>query len=162
MQTPSKPTDEAERLANLYQYQILDTPAEQAFDDLVALAAQICDAPVALISLVDENRQWFKATLGVDVSETPRDISFCGHAILGEDVFEVSDAREDVRFWDNPLVAKEPHVRFYAGAPLKSPEGHALGTLCVIDHQARFLTEAETGALEALARLAVRLMNRHH
>lgn len=162
MESPNKPTNEAARLVNLHQYRILDTPTEQVFDDLVALAAQICETPVALISLVDENRQWFKAALGVNESETPRDISFCGHAILGEDVFEVSDATKDVRFRDNPLVTNEPHVRFYAGAPLKSPEGHTLGTLCVIDHEARFLTEAEHDALEALARLTVRLMDKRH
>ena len=162
MESPDKPINEAARLVNLHQYHILDTPPEQIFDDLVALAAQICETPVALISLVDENRQWFKAALGVNESETPRDISFCGHAILGEDVFEVSDATKDGRFRDNPLVTNEPHVRFYAGAPLKSPEGHNLGTLCVIDHEARFLSEAEHDALEALARLTVQLMDKRH
>jgi GAF domain-containing protein len=162
MQTPEKPVNESARLNNLRQYQILDTPPEREFDDLVALAAQICDAPVALISLVDENRQWFKASLGVNISETPRDVSFCGHAILGEDIFEISDARKDGRFRDNPLVTCEPHVRFYAGAPLQSPEGHKLGTICVIDHEARFLSDAEHDALKALARLTIRLLYKRH
>src|SRR3954454_7818085 len=132
MAPPAK-TNEARRLKVLWQYEILDTVPEEVFDDLTELAARICEAPIALISLVDEDRQWFKSKVGVTIKETSRDISFCSRAIEQEDLFIVPDAMKDARFSHNPLVISEPKIRFYAGAPLITPDGHALGTLCVID-----------------------------
>jgi anti-sigma regulatory factor (Ser/Thr protein kinase) len=146
--------DEAGRLAALQRYRILDTEPEQAFDDLTLLASQICGTPMALISLVDRNRQWFKSRVGVEAAETKRSISFCAHAIEGEGWFEVPDAAADERFRDNPLVTGEPHVRFYAGLPLRSREGAALGTLCVMDREPRQLTGGQKESLEALRRQA--------
>lgn len=156
MPAPSAPR-ELSRLAALLRYDILDTPDESAFDDFAELAAYICDTPIALISLVDDHRQWFKSRLGLDVSETPRDISFCTHTIEGQGIFEVQDAREDQRFRENPLVTGDPHIRFYAGAPLTSPDGYNLGTLCVIDRQPRQLNDAQRGALVRLSRQIMRL-----
>ncbi|MEL7557795.1 PAS domain S-box protein [Stutzerimonas chloritidismutans] len=153
---PSPPR-ELSRLAALLRYEILDTPDETAFDDFTELAAYICDTPIALISLVDDHRQWFKSRLGLDVSETPRELSFCTYTIEGEGVFEVEDAHRDTRFCDNPLVTGDPHIRFYAGAPLISPDGYNLGTLCVIDRQPRQLSEAQRGALVRLSRQIMRL-----
>ncbi|MBU0813090.1 MAG: PAS domain S-box protein [Gammaproteobacteria bacterium] len=153
---PSPPR-ELSRLAALLRYEILDTPDESAFDDFTELAAYICDTPIALISLVDDHRQWFKSRLGLEVSETPRELSFCTYTIEGEGVFEVEDAHRDTRFSDNPLVTGDPHIRFYAGAPLISPDGYNLGTLCVIDRQPRQLSEAQRGALERLSRQIMRL-----
>src|SRR5271155_3309213 len=144
--------DEAARLKALHKYRILDTKPEQAFDDLTLIASQICGTPIALISLVDENRQWFKSKVGVKVQETPRSVSFCAHAIQQTGIFIVPDALNDPRFRDNPLVQGDPHFRFYAGKPLMTPEGHALGTLCVADYQPRTLTQAQKDALEALQR----------
>ena len=149
------PTREAARLAALEQYQILDTPPEQSYDDITALAAYICDVPIALISLVDEDRQWFKSKIGIDVSETSRDVSFCAHAILGNEVMVVNDALEDERFSDNQLVTCAPNIRFYAGVPLITPEGHSLGTLCVIDHRPRDLTDHQIETLKSLGRQVV-------
>jgi PAS domain S-box-containing protein len=146
------PPDEAERLAALRAYEILDTPPEQAFDDLVAVASTVCETPIALISLVDEERQWFKARVGLDVRETSREVSFCAHAILETGTMVIEDAMADDRFHDNPLVTGEPRIRFYAGAPIRTPEGHPIGTLCVIDHQERSLTPEQQQVLEALAR----------
>jgi PAS domain S-box-containing protein len=145
-------TEEARRIEILRQYAILDTPPEQALDNLAGLAAQICGAPIALISLVDKHRQWFKTHIGVEMAETPRDISFCNHAVHQRDLFVVPDATQDERFAGNPLVTGEPRIRFYAGAPLISPEDAALGTLCVIDHVPRTLTQAQEQALRVLAR----------
>jgi anti-sigma regulatory factor (Ser/Thr protein kinase) len=142
-------------LAALRRYKILDTEPEQRFDDLALLASQICGTPMALISLVDRDRQWFKARVGVDVVQTPRDVAFCAHAIRQPDLFIVPDALQDVRFRDNPLVLTAPHIRFYAGAPLVTADGHALGTICVIDQQPRVLTKAQAAALEALKRQVV-------
>jgi GAF domain-containing protein len=148
--------DEAARLAVLRDYGVLDTLPEPQFDDIAFLASYICGAPIALVSLVDEVRQWFKAKVGTDVKETPRDVAFCAHAILKPDeVFVVPDAHEDPRFATNPLVRAEPHVRFYAGAPLVSPEGMPLGTLCVFDEVPGYLSPAQTRALGALAREVV-------
>jgi len=150
---PAQPTsDEPSRIEALRRYAVLDTSPEQALDDLTALAAQICGVPIAMISLVDENRQWFKAKLGMDMAETSRDISFCGHAVHQRDLFIVTDAARDERFADNPLVTGEPRICFYAGVPLVSPEDAALGALCVIDHVPRTLTESQEQALRVLAR----------
>ena len=146
------PKNDAKRIQVLWQYDILDTVPEEVFDELADLAAHICGAPVALITLVDENRQWFKAKVGVSINETGRDISLCAHAILQKDLFIVPDATLDERFKDNPLVTASPKIRFYAGAPLISPEGHALGTLCVLDKVPRELTEDQKSALRILAR----------
>ncbi|WP_422931397.1 PAS domain S-box protein [Singulisphaera sp. PoT] len=149
------PKDELARLAALGRYAILDTGPEQAFDDLVRLAAFICGAPIALISLVDADRQWFKARYGLGVVETPRDVSFCSHAILGEGTFVVPDAALDDRFARNPLVTGDPGIRFYAGSPLVDPAGHPLGTLCVLDRVPRELGPAQLEMLRALGRQAM-------
>lgn len=150
------PANESERLAALRGYDILDSSPEQAFDDLTLLAAHICQTPIALVSLVDENRQWFKSKVGLDVTETPRDIAFCAHAILQQDeVFEIDDALLDPRFADNPLVTSEPKIRFYAGAPLISPDNHALGMLCVIDREPRQMSADQLAALRVLSREVV-------
>lgn len=146
------PKNEKKRLRVLWQYDILDTVPEEVFDDLTELAARICEAPIALITLVDEDRQWFKSKVGVTVNETSRDISFCAHAIAQSDLFIVSDATLDDRFAQNPLVTSDPQIRFYAGAPLVTPDGHALGTLCVIDKVPRELRLEQKQALRVLAR----------
>jgi signal transduction histidine kinase/ActR/RegA family two-component response regulator len=147
------PANEAARLAALYRYNLLDTAAEAAFDDLTLLAAQLCHTPMALISLVDAKRQWFKAKVGLTLTEVPRDVSFCAYTILHPDeVFVVPDALADQRFANNPLVTADPHVRFYAGAPLVTPEGFALGTLCIMDRIPRQLTGEQMAALQALRR----------
>lgn len=149
------PANEKKRLKILWQYEVLDTVPEEIFDDLTELAARICDAPIALISLVDENRQWFKAKVGVSVKETSRDISFCAHALMQQGLFIVPDATKDERFARNPLVTSEPRIRFYAGAPLITPDGHALGTLCVIDKVSRELRPEQQQALTVLSRLVM-------
>ena len=146
------PGTEKKRLKVLWQYDVLDTVPEEVFDDLTELAARICEAPIALITLVDEKRQWFKSRVGLTVKETSRDISFCGHAIGQSDLFIVPDATRDKRFSHNPLVTADPKIRFYAGAPLITPDGHALGTLCVIDKVPRQLTDDQKQALRVLAR----------
>jgi anti-sigma regulatory factor (Ser/Thr protein kinase) len=145
-------SDEAGRLNALRQYRILDTEPEQAFDDLTLIASQICGVPIALISLVDEDRQWFKSRVGVEVRETSRSVSFCAHAILQQGIFTIADALTDERFCNNPFVKGEPHVRFYAGAPITTQDGYALGTLCVIDYVPRELTADQENALSALQR----------
>ena len=133
MTAPRQPNDETERLEALRRFDILDTEPEQRFDDLAALAAHICDAPIALVSIIDDTRQWFKAAIGLSIRETSRDVSFCGHAILEPDVFVVPDAAADERFAGNPLVTGDLSIRFYAGAPLVTGDGRALGALCVMD-----------------------------
>jgi anti-sigma regulatory factor (Ser/Thr protein kinase) len=146
---------EAARVAALRRYRILDTDPEQAFDDLTQLASYICEAPIALISLVDENRQWFKSLVGLSAKETARNISFCTHAIeRPAEIMIIPNALDDRRFIDNPFVVDEPKIRFYAGAPLVTPDGHALGTLCVIDCVPRTLTPEQMRALDALRRQA--------
>ena len=145
------PRNESKRLKVLWQYEVLDTVPEEVFDDLTELAARICEAPIALISLVDEQRQWFKSKVGTDVNETSRDISFCTYAITQPDLFIVPDATLDERFANNPLVTSEPKIRFYAGAPLITPDGYSLGTLCVIDKVPRELRVEQKQALSILA-----------
>lgn len=146
------PRNEARRLQVLWQYEVLDSVPEAVFDDLTELAAHICEAPIALISLVDEKRQWFKSKFGTNLSETPRDLSFCAHAILQSGLFIVADATKDPRFAHNPLVVSGPKIRFYAGAPLITPDGQALGTLCVLDKKPRTLSAHQKKALRLLAR----------
>jgi anti-sigma regulatory factor (Ser/Thr protein kinase) len=147
-----KSTSEPARLAALQRYRILDTEPERAFDDLTLLASRICGTPMALITLVDTDRQWFKSRIGFSVSETSRAVSFCTHAIEQRDLFIVPDACADATLRDSPLVTGDPHIRFYAGAPLVTPDGHALGTLCVLDHVSRTLTPEQLESLEALRR----------
>ena len=153
--SPPVPRNEARRLKILWQYDLLDTVPEEIFDDLTELAARICEAPIALISLIDEKRQWFKSKVGVTINETSRDISFCAYAITQENLFIVPDATLDPRFAKNPLVTSDPKIRFYAGAPLITPDGHALGSLCVIDKVPRELREDQKQALRILARHVV-------
>jgi len=148
---PAKPANEQQRLATLRGYEILDTEPEAAFDDLTLLASYVCQTPVALISLIDADRQWFKSKIGVSVTETSRDIAFCATAILQPDVFVVPDTSQDERFAENPLVVSEPKVRFYAGATLMT-DGQALGTLCVVDRVPRELSPEQLEALRALSR----------
>ena len=146
--------NEAARLKALHAYHILDTDPEQAFDDLTLLASQVCGTPIALITLVDEKRQWFKSRVGIDVTQTERSISFCAHAIEQPGLFVVPDTLSDRRFRENPLVVNDPHIRFYAGAPLLTRDGDPLGTICVIDSMPRTLTEGQRAALNALRRQA--------
>ncbi len=153
MRIPGISLDEAARLRSLHTLQILDTEAEERFDRLTRLAKRLFDVPIALVSLVDENRQWFKSCMGLDATETPRDISFCGHAILGDKIFLVEDASKDERFSDNPLVTGDPNIRFYAGCPIKHSNGYKLGTLCIIDRKAKHLADEDLAALQDLASL---------
>lgn len=154
----TKPANEEARLVALDKYAILDTDPEQAFDDLTQLASFVCKTPIALISLIDEDRQWFKSRVGIKDPETSRDIAFCSTAILQGDVFVVPDALADERFRENPLVVSEPHIRFYAGAPLINEDGYALGTLCVVDRAPRELQPDQKEALKALSRLVLAQM----
>jgi diguanylate cyclase (GGDEF)-like protein/PAS domain S-box-containing protein len=146
------PVDEEARLASLHSYRVLDTPHEEVFDDLVRLAAMICETPMAAISLVDDDRQWFKASVGLSVDETPRDVAFCAHALAEPDLLVVDDARTDERFCDNPMVTSGPEIRFYGGAPLRNEEDHTLGSLCVVDKVPRRLRPDQEEALRALGR----------
>ncbi len=152
------PENEYARLKTLFSYEILDTPPEPQFDDLTYLASHICDVPIALISLIDSSRQWFKSARGISARETDRNIAFCSHAILQEHLLEVPDALRDERFADNPLVTREPGIRFYAGAPLQAPNGDVLGTICVIDRTPRQLNPHQQEALRALSRQVISLM----
>ena len=146
------------RLAALKQFKILDTLPEQEFDEITLLASQICETPIAAISLIDEGRQWFKSQIGLAVNETPRDCAFCDFAIGGDDVFVVNDARQDRRFSANPSVVNDPQIRFYAGAPLITNDGHKIGTLCVIDQTPRRLSKSQKRALSALARTVMNMI----
>jgi GAF domain-containing protein len=149
------PPDESARLEALARYQVLDSGAEKNFDDIARLAGFICQSPIATVTLIDRNRQWLKARVGLDVTETPRNMSFCAHTILSSEVMVVEDATKDSRFSDNPSVTGEAHVRFYAGAPLITPDHFKLGSLCVIDRKPRTLSAEDKQALEALARLVM-------
>ncbi|MEO9804190.1 MAG: PAS domain S-box protein [Reichenbachiella sp.] len=159
MTKPKHPKNELERITALKKYQILDTLPESLYDDITQIAAQICDTPISLISLIDEKRQWFKSHHGLGVSETERDLAYCAHAInKPNEILEVPDAFQDERFYDNPLATGDPHVRFYAGAPLTDDEGFTLGTLCVIDHEQKELNQDQKDALWALSRQVVALL----
>ncbi|MHA6789303.1 diguanylate cyclase [Pseudomonas bijieensis] len=154
MLAPRKPDDEAARLKNLHSLKLLDTAPEERFDRLTRLARRLFDVPIALVSLIDANRQWFKSSAGLDISETPREISFCGHAILQDRILEICDAEQDERFHDNPLVTDAPGIRFYAGHPLELEDGSKLGTLCLLDTRPRKLNDEERELLRDLARMA--------
>ncbi|MCP9915560.1 GGDEF domain-containing protein [Cyanobium sp. ATX 6F1] len=153
------PRDEPYRQRDLERYGVLDQPSDQNFDRLVRLASTVLDAPIALISLIDHQRQWFLARHGLDATETPREMAFCAHAIVGSEPLVVNDARSDLRFCNNPLVIGEPGIRFYAGAPLESSDGHNLGTLCVIDRVPRTFSADQVSVLQDLADLVVREMD---
>jgi GAF domain-containing protein len=145
------PKDEKERLADLARFEILDTPREENFDHVALVASQICGTPIALISLIDVDRLWFKSRVGTRLSETPREVSFCAHTVMRRDLMIVPDASKDKRFAANPLVTSSPRVRFYAGAPLITPDQHVLGALCVMDRVARTLSAGQIRALRALS-----------
>ena len=149
------PDNEAERISALNEYKILGTKPEQAYDDITKIASTVCATPIALLSLVDTDRQWFKSKVGVEVEETPRDWSFCAHAIHTSDPLIVPDATKDSRFKTNPLVCGDPQIRLYAGFPLENSELLRVGTLCVIDRRPRQLTENECDVMKALARQVV-------
>lgn len=156
---PSTPSNENDRIQDLVSYDILDTLPETDYDNITTIAAQLCQTHISLISLVDTNRQWFKSRYGLEALETPREIAFCAHAIESPDeVFIVNDARTDNRFFDNPLVTEEPHVIFYAGVPLISEKGYALGTLCVIDEEPKELTSAQITSLKALSKQVINIL----
>ncbi len=154
--TEIAPLDEASRIRVLHQFSVLDTPPEQAYNDITEVVAYIAKVPIVLVSLIDEARQWFKAKLGIDVCETPRDMAFCAHAILTpHQPLIVPDATKDERFANNPLVTGEPNIRFYLGVPLVTPEGAALGTLCAIDRVPRELDAEQIKSIKALAHMAM-------
>ncbi len=148
---PPKPANETARLEVLRQFEVLDTDPEASFDDLTRLAAYLCNTPIAIITLIDTKRQWFKSRVGLTQAETSRDISFCAHAITRPGPLVVRDALDDERFRENPMVTSDPHIRFYAGAPLTSEEGYSLGTLCVVDRVPRDLTPGQIAALRVLS-----------
>lgn len=153
MKKPPIPSNEEARIRSLHDHNLLDTGPEQVYDDITRLASEICGVPISLLTLVDENRQWFKSKLGIQDSETTRELSFCAHAIINpEEVFIVPDARYDERFHDNPYTVGEPKVVFYAGVPVTDGKGNALGTLCVIDNRPRNLAEGKIESLKILAK----------
>jgi K+-sensing histidine kinase KdpD len=153
---------EINRINELVQLEILDTPKEREFDDIVELASKLCNTPISLISLVDVNRQWFKAKKGLDVSETDRSASFCTHALNQDDLLVVNDATLDERFVSNPLVTSDPHIRFYAGAPILSPKGYKLGTLCIIDREPKELSWQQASTLKMLSLQVAKLIELHY
>lgn len=152
------PANEKQRLETLRQYEILDTASEQVFDEITKLAANVCETPISLLSFIDADRLWFKSNVGLPVKETARDIAFCAHAILQNDIFEVPDALADERFAQNPVVTNDPNIRFYAGMPLVTKSGYALGTLCVIDRVPRELSEEQKMKLRTLAQSVLLLL----
>lgn len=156
MKKPDLAKDEHIRVETLRSLDILDTPPEERFDRITRMAKRLFDVPIALVSLIDENRQWFKSNMGLGVKETSRDISFCGHAILSDEVFIIPNTLQDVRFADNPMVLNEPGIRFYAGCPLKAPNGFNVGTLCIIDRQPRSFSCEDIDALKDLAAMVER------
>ena len=157
MIAPVIPENEEQRLSELYKYELLDTVYEREFEEVVQLASKLCNVPISLITLVDLNRQWFKARVGLDVSETERSVSFCGHAIHSEHLFEVEDAVLDIRFFDNPLVTGDPQIRYYGGMPLVTESGHKIGTLCVIDRIPRQLDKEQSFALNVLSKQVIKM-----
>lgn len=159
MDTPQTPECEDKRLASLQALNILDTPFEERFERITRFASQLFDVPIALVSLIDQDRQWFKSAQGLDVRETSRAISFCGHTILSRNILTTQDALSDTRFYDNPLVTGDPHIRFYAGCPLHTESGMALGTLCLIDRRPRELNDNDLEALRDLALVIEREIN---
>ena len=152
------PKTEELRLLDLQLYDILDTPNEKEYDELRELAAKICNCPISLISLIDKDRQWFKSKQGIEISQTNREASFCSHTILQKDILIIPDASVDSRFFDNPAVTGHAHIRFYAGAPIVSPTGQTLGTVCVFDHQPRQLNELQKRTLEILSNQVTKLL----
>jgi signal transduction histidine kinase len=158
MEIPLKPAQEAERLEALKDYNILDSAPERDFDEIVELASMICETPISVITLIDEARQWFKSKVGLEITETSRDIAFCAHAINSEQVMIVPDATKDKRFVDNPLVTSSPDIRFYAGMPLVTPDGFKLGTLCVIDRKPKNLLPHQLFALQVLSKQVIKQM----
>ncbi len=159
METANIPLNEADRLENLKSYNVLDTLPEDEYDAITKIASTICNTPIALVSIIDEDRQWFKSNLGLKPSETPRDVSFCAHSILQpDDLFIINDATKDKRFFDNPLTTSDPNAVFYAGAPLNSSEGYPLGTLCVIDNEPKELNKIQKESLKLLAKQVVLLL----
>ncbi len=152
---PPKPSNEDARIKALQHYRVLDTAPEQSYDAITALASFICECPIALVSLVDSERQWFKSKVGIEANETSRDHSFCAHVVFQSSLMVVEDALADKRFSDNPLVTGSPNIRFYAGAPLIAPDGNALGSLCVIDRTPHSLSPEKASALKHLASLVV-------
>ena len=159
MQAPPVPDDERERLEALHRLGLLDSPPSASFDRVTRMAADLLDVPVVLVSLVDEHRQWFKSRVGLDASETPRDLSFCGHAVFLREPLVVNDALADARFRDNPLVTGAPNVRAYLGIPICTRDGRALGTLCAIDHRPRQFSEHEVQVLSRMAKIVEHLIS---
>ncbi len=157
MQFPRLPENEAERILELQRYEILNTQSEEDFDEIVRLASEICQVPISTITLIDAYRQWHKAKVGLEDNEGDRNITFCGHTILEDDIMEVEDAMQDDRFFDNPLVLSDPHIRFYAGIPIVSSRGYKIGTLCVIDRVPRKLSASQLFALRVLAKQVIKL-----